>query len=195
MQFLLRHLPSPLLHSLSLPTFNAHSIHTVYQSFPSTQSESEQSLVLEDLCLRFLFLFLLSFFFSFLFFLFLLRWWSEEEEEPSESEEVVSWSSCCSCWILPIGTERWTGEEEVGISTGRTTQMTQSQMPGVGKHLKCPWARDYLCPSAEFAKCLLVFHISSNCHQKPKFLLKLQVCGWFSEVSGIRLDNGGHPAT
>lgn len=60
-----------------------------------SQSESEESLVLEDLYSRFFFLFFLLFFFFFSFFLFffLLRQWSEEEEEDeelSESEEVVS---------------------------------------------------------------------------------------------------------
>lgn len=84
-----------LLHSQLLPTFK----HVVYKyrhkSVPNTQSE--QSLVLDDLCFRFLFLFFFSFFFlSFLFFLF-LRWWSEDEEEEEEEElsesdedEVVS---------------------------------------------------------------------------------------------------------
>lgn len=94
----------------SPPTFKARSIW-VHYTYTSIQSESEQSLVLEDLCFLFLFLFFLSFFFlSFLFFLFLLRWWSEEEEEEelelSELEEVVSWSSCCSCWILENGKDK-----------------------------------------------------------------------------------------
>lgn len=93
--------------------FKMHKIYTsVYRPFLSTQSESEESLVLEDLCFRFCFFFFFSFFFfSFLFFRFLLvlrrRWRrrpdeeEEEEEELSESEEeVVSSSSCCSCWIL-----------------------------------------------------------------------------------------------
>lgn len=71
------------------------------------QSESELLLVLEDLFFRFLFFFFLSFFLrSFLFFFFFLQRRSEEEEEEeeeselSESDEVVSWSSCCSCRIL-----------------------------------------------------------------------------------------------
>lgn len=46
-----------------------------YHCVLNPQSESVQSLVLEDLCFLFLFLFFLSFFFrSFFFFFFLLRW-------------------------------------------------------------------------------------------------------------------------
>lgn len=137
----------------SPPTFKARSVW-VRRTYTSTQSESEQSLVLEDLCFLFLFLFFLSFFFlSFLFFLFLLRWWSEEEEEEeelelSELEEVVSWSSCCSCWILESGKDkrrRW-GLESSAEEQERTTD-AHSDAPGVGRRLKCPWGRNYRCPS------------------------------------------------
>lgn len=145
------------IHSLFLCLKRVVYKYTVYQQAPSTQSESEQSLVLEDLCFRFPFLFFLSFFFlSFFFFLFLLRCWSEEEEEEdelSESEEVVSWSSCCSCWILETGRAGRRGEDGrrwgLESSTDRRTQLMQTRMLGVGKHLKCPWARH--CPSASIS--------------------------------------------
>lgn len=88
-------------------------MHSCASSFLRCQSESEESPLLRDLCFRFCF-FLVDFFcffsflfLSFLFFcLFLPRRWcledeDEEEEEESESEEeVVSASSCWSCWIL-----------------------------------------------------------------------------------------------
>lgn len=74
----------------SLPAFTACRIQVHVVHVPNTQSESEQSVVLEDLCFCFPFLFLSFFFLSFLFLLFLLRWWSDEEEELSELEEVVS---------------------------------------------------------------------------------------------------------
>lgn len=155
----------------------------VHQHVPNTQSESEQSLVLEDLCFRFLFLFFLSFFFfSFLFFLFLPRWWSEdeeedeeeEEEELSELEEVVSWSSCCSCWILEAGRAGRRGERGGGIRVKyREENTTDAHSDArVGRHLKCSRARHFVLvpafPDCGVSKCLLLLHISSNCQQCPR---------------------------
>lgn len=81
-----------------------------------------------------------------------------------------------------------------GLVQGGQHKWHRVRCPGSASIWSVLEQETYLCPSAEFVKCLLLFHISRNCQQKPKFLLKLQVCGWLSEVSGIRLDNGGHPA-
>lgn len=87
-----------------------------------------------------------------------------------------------------------------GLVQGGRAQVTSSQMPRVGKHLKCPWARDYFCPSTGFSEpwgwpSAYLCYISSNCQQKPEFLLKLQVWGGFSQKIETSLDNRGHLVT